>query len=87
MIPFEGIIYDRDGFMGLYIPENKVSNTKKEAGAEVVSGVDLNISSPYSLVSSAVNSVTGAVQSAVSGSIRDEKITISANYQLIIKQE
>lgn len=87
MIPFEGIIYDRDGFMGLYIPDNTVSSTKKEAGAEVVSGVDLNISSPSSFVSSAINSVTGAVQSAVSGSIRDEKITISANYQLIIKQE
>lgn len=87
MLPFEGIIYDRDGFMGLYIPDNTVSSTKKEAGAEVVSGVDLNISSPSSFVSSAINSVTGAVQSAVSGSIRDEKITISANYQLIIKQE
>lgn len=87
MIPFEGIIYDRDGFMGLYIPDNTVSSTKKKAGAEVVSGVDLNISSPSSFVSSAINSVTGAVQSAVSGSIRDEKITISANYQLIIKQE
>ena len=87
MLPFEGIIYDRDGFMGLYIPDNTVSKTKKEAGSDVVSGVDLNISSASGFVTSAVNSVTGAIQSAVSGSIREEKISISANYQLIIKQE
>ena len=87
MLPFEGIIYDKDGFMGLYIPDNTVSKTKKEAGSDVVSGVDLNISSASGLVTSAVNSVTGAIQSAVSGSIREEKISISANYQLIIKQE
>ena len=33
IIPFKGVIYDKDGFQGIYVPDNKVSETAQQAGA------------------------------------------------------
>lgn len=85
IVPFKGSIYDRDGFEGLYVPDNVVSKTKKDAGSQAVSSANLRINSTSALVSSAANAVTGAVKSAVATTIRDPKISISANYLITIK--
>lgn len=87
IIPFKGTIYDKDGFEGIYVPDNVVDDAKRKAGGDAISSLDVNVSSASSLINSGVNAVTGAVKSAVSGSVREEKITISTNYQLTIKQK
>lgn len=87
IVPFRGAIYDKDGFEGLYVPDNVVDEAARNAGGAAVSSIDLDISSASSLVNSGVNAVTGAVKNAVSGSVREEKISISTNYKLVIKQK
>lgn len=87
IIPFQGVIYDKDGFEGIYVPDNVVDETARKAGGAAVNSVDVNISSPSSIVNSGVNAVTGAIKSAVSGSVKEEKISISTNYLLTIKQQ
>lgn len=87
IIPFQGVIYDKDGFEGIYVPDNIVDETARKAGGAAVNSVDVNISSPSSIVNSGVNAVTGAIKSAVSGSVKEEKISISTNYLLTIKQQ
>lgn len=87
IIPFQGVIYDKDGFEGIYVPDNVVDETARKAGSSAVSAVDVNISSPSSIVNSGFNAVTGAIKSAVSGSVKEEKISISTNYLLTIKQQ
>lgn len=87
IVPFSGSIYDRDGFEGLYVPDNIVSDTKKDAAGQAISSADIKLSSPVSMLNSAANAVTGAVKSAASSSVREVKITISSNYLITIKRD
>ncbi len=87
IIPFTGSIYDRDGFEGLYVPDNAISETKKNATGQAVSSTDVRVNSPVSMLNSAANAVTGAIKSAVSSSVRETKITISSNYLITIKRD
>lgn len=86
IIPFKGTIYDKDGFEGVYVPDNITDETTRRAASDAVSSLSVDVSSPSSLINSGVNAVTGAIKSSVSGSVREERITISTNYQLTIKQ-
>lgn len=87
IIPFGGTIYDKDGFEGLYVPDNVVDETARKAGGDAVNSVDVNFSSPSSVVTSGIGAVAGAIKNSVSGSVREEKISISTNYLLTIKQK
>lgn len=83
IIPFRGIIYDKDGFQGIYVPDNIVDDTKREIGGNVINDINLSGIPGGGLVSSAVNSI----KNAASGSVKEEKISISTNYLVTIKQE
>lgn len=83
IIPFRGIIYDKDGFQGIYVPDNIVDDTKREIGGNVIKDINLNGIPGGGLVSSAVNSI----KNAASGSVKEEKISISTNYLVTIKQD
>lgn len=86
IIPFNGVIYDQDGFKGIYIPDNVISDTKKEAASDVIYGVDVKIPTS-TFLGSGINAISGAIQKAVSGSVRDKKISVSTNYLVTIQQK
>ncbi|MBQ9099923.1 MAG: conjugative transposon protein TraM [Paludibacteraceae bacterium] len=83
--PFRGRIYDQDGFLGIYIPDNLVNDAKTEASSETVSSADVNFSGLTGIVSSGANAIVNAAKNIVTGSIRRTKVTLPANYKLIIK--
>lgn len=83
IIPFKGVIYDKDGFQGIYVPDNIVDDTKREVGSDAIKNVKLGSVLGGGLIGSAVD----AIQNAASGSIKEEKISISTNYLVTIKQE
>lgn len=83
--PFRGRIYDQDGFLGIYIPDNLVNDAKTEASSETVSSADVNFSGLTGIVNSGANAIVNAAKNVVTGSIRRTKVTLPANYKLIIK--
>lgn len=83
--PFRGRIYDQDGFLGIYIPDNLVNDAKTEASSETVSAADVNFSGLTGIVSTGANAIVNAAKNVVTGSIRRTKVTLPANYKLIIK--
>ena len=83
--PFRGTIYDQDGFQGIYFPDNLVNDVKKEAGSETTSSADIKLGSLSGIVSTGANAIVNATKSATSGAIRETKVTLPANYKLIIK--
>lgn len=83
--PFRGRIYDQDGFLGIYIPDNLVNDAKTEASSETISSADVNFSGLTGIVSSGANAIVNAAKNVVTGSIRRTKVTLPANYKLIIK--
>lgn len=85
IIPFKGTIYDKDGFEGICMPENVVDNATREAGSQAVSSQSVNLATPSSAISSGINAIGSAIKSAVSGSIKEGKVSISTNYQVTIK--
>ncbi|HPG55891.1 MAG: conjugative transposon protein TraM [Paludibacteraceae bacterium] len=87
IIPFAASIYDRDGFEGIHIPDNTISDTKKDAAGKTISGLDLRLTSPNGLLNTAANAVTGAIKSATQSAVREPKITISSNYSITIKRQ
>ncbi|NCC98218.1 MAG: conjugative transposon protein TraM [Bacteroidia bacterium] len=87
IIPFAASIYDKDGFEGIYIPDNTVSDTKKDAAGKTISGLDLRLTSPNGLLNTAANAVTGAIKSATQAAVREPKITISSNYSITLKRQ
>jgi len=87
ILKFTGSIYDNDGFEGLYVPENVVSDTKDKVLSDVVGGVDIDISSKSKALKSTATSVTNTIKSAIQGSVREAKISISSNYIITIKRK
>lgn len=85
--PFRGRIYDQDGFLGIYIPDNLVNDAKTEASSETVSSADVNFNGLTGIVSSGANAIVNATKNVVNGSIRRTKVTLPANYKLIIKTD
>lgn len=85
ILPFAASVYDRDGFEGLCVPDNVVDDTQKKAIGNTVSGLNLNLRTPMGVVNSATNALTSAVKTAVQSSVREYKITISANYVVTLK--
>lgn len=87
VIPFKGAIYDKDGFEGLHVPDNAISDTKKQATSNAVSDLDVNVSSTYDVINTGVNAVSGAIKSAISGAAKEAKVSISSNYLVTIKRK
>ncbi|MBR4483057.1 MAG: conjugative transposon protein TraM [Paludibacteraceae bacterium] len=87
IIKFKGVVYDTDGFEGIYVPDNIISDTKDKAASDAIGGVNLNVSSKSKILNSAISAVGNAVKGAVSGSIKESKISISSNYMITIKRK
>lgn len=84
--PFVGTIYDKDGFEGLYVPDNKIDEAARKAGSRAIGTANVRIPGA-SFVASAVNSALGAVQSVAQQVVGQQKINISSNYLVTIKQK
>lgn len=86
ILKFKGSVYDSDGFEGIYVPENIISDTKNKAASDAIGGVDIDVSSKARILNSTVSAVGNAIKNAVSGSIKEAKISISSNYLVTIKK-
>ncbi|MBQ2025183.1 MAG: conjugative transposon protein TraM [Paludibacteraceae bacterium] len=84
--PFEGTIYDNDGFEGLYVPDNKVDQAARKAGSNILSNANLSVPGP-AFIASAANAALGAVQTVAQHTVSEPKINISSNYLVTIKQQ
>lgn len=87
ILRFNGTVYDADGFEGIYVPDNIVSDTRKKAGSDAISAIDIGVSSKSKIVNSTISAVGNAIKGAVSGSIKEAKISISSNYMITIKKK
>ncbi len=85
--PFDAQIYDVDGFEGLYIPDNAVNDAGKETTSNTLSGEGVGITTTQRTLSKIITTTSSAVKSAASNKIRETKVTLPANYKLIIKQK
>ena len=83
--PFKGTIYDQDGFQGIYFPNNLVNEAKTEAGSETLTSTNVNVSGLTGIVNTGANALINATKNVVNGSVRETKVTLPANYKLIIK--
>ena len=83
--PFVGSIYDNDGFEGLYVPDNKIDQAARKAGSQILGQNKISMSGP-AFIASAANAALGAIQSVAQHAVSEQKINISSNYQVIIKQ-
>lgn len=86
ILQFKGTVYDSDGFEGIYVPDNIVSDTKSKAASAAVGDVDINVGSKSKMINSTISSIGEVIKSAVQGSIRESKISISSNYSVTIKR-
>lgn len=85
--PFDAQIYDVDGFEGLYIPDNAVNDAGKETTSNTLSGEGVGITTTQRALSKMITTTSSAVKGAASNKIRETKVTLPANYKLIIKQK
>ena len=85
--PFDAQIYDVDGFEGLYIPDNTVNDAGKETTSNTLSGEGVGITTTQRALSKIITTTSSAVKGAASNKIRETKVTLPANYKLIIKQK
>ena len=85
--PFDAHIYDVDGFEGLYIPDNAVNDAGKETTSNTLSGEGVGITTTQRALSKIITTTSSAVKGAASNKIRETKVTLPANYKLIIKQK
>lgn len=83
--PFHGTIYDRDGFRGIYFPDNLADEAKTEAGSETITSTEVNLNGLSGIVSTGANALINATKNVLNNSIKETKVTLPANYKLIIK--
>ncbi len=86
ILQFKGTVYDSDGFEGIYVPENIVSDTKNKAASAAIDGVDVKVGSKSKIINSTISSLGNVIKNAVQGSIKESKISISSNYSVTIKR-
>lgn len=86
IFPFRGTIYDKDGFEGLYVPDNHIDEAARKAGSQAIGSANLQLPLP-SLIGAAANTAISAAQSVAQSVVSQPKITISSNYLVTIKQQ
>ena len=85
VLPQMGIQMDKDGFEGLYVPDNRIDEAARKAGSQALGNVNVRIPGA-SFITSAANAAVSAVQSVAQQTISEQKINISSNYLVTIKQ-
>lgn len=91
ILPFKKNVYSKDALEGIYVPGNPKSDVAKDAGAAAVQGSNANISGGFDLttqlVAGAANSVMNATKSVAAKNIKNIKVTIKTNYQLLLMED
>lgn len=92
VLPFKGAIYDQDGSQGIYVPDNAISDASKDAGSSSVNGTSTNASTRSSNIIrqngvSVVNNAVSAVKNGISKKVSENKVSISANYRVTIREK
>lgn len=92
VLPFRGEIFDQDGSKGIYVPDNAISDATQQASGNTVSGAQTRVSTQRtgSLVQSGINGVNSginAVKNAVQKKATENKVSISANYKVTIREK
>lgn len=85
--PFDAQIYDLDGFEGLYVPNNVINDASKESSSNSVSGTSIGVTPAQRTISNVITSTSSAIKNAASNHIKETKVTLPANYKLIIKKK
>ena len=83
ILPVKLEVYDLDGLEGLYVPESAFRDFTKDAGTNVIQGVDMQNSS-NSFVMSAAGQLFQSTSSAIAGMIRKNKAKIKYNSYLYL---
>lgn len=83
--PFKGKIYDKDGLEGIYIAENLVNEVSKETASSTISNSNYTAPGLTGLISKGTTALTSAVKNATTNSIKATKVTLPANYKLVLK--
>lgn len=92
VLPFKAQIYDQDGSLGIYVPDNAISEAGRDAGGSSVSGTNTTITTARSgsLIGAGVNTLNSgvnAVKNAVTKKTTENKVSISANYKVTIRED
>lgn len=87
IFPFDAVIYDRDGFEGLYVADNAVNDAAKETSSNTVSGTSLGVTPAQRTLSNVITTTTSAIKNVTTNKIRETKVTLPANYEVFIKQK
>lgn len=85
--PFDAQIYDLDGFEGLYVPNNVINEASKESSSNSVNGTSIGITPAQRTISNVITSTSTAIKNAASNHIKETKVTLPANYKLLIKKK
>lgn len=91
--PFHGKIYDKDGFEGLYVPDNLINDVTKESSSNSInnsSGINQMSNGVASgnvgnVLVGAVRTTATTIKNTTSNRIKETKITLPANYKILIK--
>ncbi|MBQ4033929.1 MAG: conjugative transposon protein TraM [Paludibacteraceae bacterium] len=92
VLAFKGDIYDRDGGLGINVPDNLTDEAVKDAQGNTVNSARTTATSSRTngltqTAISGVNSGVNAIKNAVTKKATQEKISISANYLVTIKEK
>lgn len=90
ILPFNKIVYSSDAQRGIRVTNTAKSEAAKEVGSDAVDAATVNagVSGP-GLIGAGVGVVQGAVQGtkrALSKNIKDVKVTIKTNYELLFME-
>ncbi len=82
---FSGTIYDQDGEAGIYFPENLANDVTSETTDETIKNAEVNLNSLSGIALTGAHAITNATRNAFGNIVRETKVTLTANYNLIIK--
>jgi conjugative transposon TraM protein len=78
LLPVKLEAYDQDGLAGLYVPDSQFRDFTKDAGTNVMQGVDIE-STNTSFMMSAADKLFQSTSSAIASAIRKDKAKIKYN--------
>ncbi len=83
LLPVRLAVYDQDGLDGLYVPNSQFRDFTKDAGTNVMQGVDIQSSGSGYLLSAA-DKLFESTSSAVAAAIRKDKARIKYNSRVYL---
>lgn len=81
IIPFNRVVYDKDGMEGIYLPDNFKSEAASDATSDVTSGAMSAIGGPIGAAGIAMS----VGKNLVRKTIQRQTVTLKSNYKIFIK--